>query len=72
VHRQPPPTYAEARDLAANDAADILARVAGVTRHEAYLYVTTVGDLRNGAVWVLGRNDIPPTVGLEVPLHALA
>ena len=66
------PTYAEARDLAANDAADILARVAGVTRHEAYLYVTTVGDLRNGAVWVLGRNHIPPTVGLEVPLHPLA
>lgn len=62
------PTYAEARDLAANDAADILARIAGVTREEAYLYVTTVGDLRNGAVWVLGRNDIPPTVGLEVPL----
>ena len=31
--------YAQARDLAVNDASDILARVAGVTREEAYLYV---------------------------------
>ncbi len=64
--------YARARDLAVNDASDVLARVAGVTREEAYLYVTTVGDLRNGAVWMMGRTDpswqVPLAVGVEVPL----
>jgi acetamidase/formamidase len=64
--------YARARDLAVNDASDVLARVAGVTREEAYLYVTTVGDLRNGAVWMMGRSDsswqVPLAVGVEVPL----
>jgi amidase len=66
--------YHEARDLAANDAADVLARVAGVTREEAFLYVTTVGGLRNGAVWGMGKTepgwlrDMPVVVGLEVPL----
>jgi amidase len=61
--------YGEARDLAARDAAKVLARVAGCAEEEAYLYVTTVGDLRNGGVWSLGREeDVPPTVGLEVPV----
>jgi len=61
-------SYAEARDLAADDAAKILARLTGCTEREAYLYVTTVGDLRNGAIWPMGRNDYPLVVGLEVPL----
>jgi amidase len=60
--------YAEARDLAAQDAAEILARRTGVTMQEAFLYATTVGDLRNGAVWGMGSNDLPAVVGLEVPL----
>lgn len=64
--------YAGARDQAVNDASDILARAAGVTREEAYLYVTTVGDLRNGAVWMMGRRDLtwqaPLTVGVETPV----
>jgi len=36
---------------------------------EAFLYVTTVGDLRNGAVWYMGREGPTPpvVVGLEVP-----
>jgi len=65
--------YHEARDLAANDAADVLSRIAGVTREEAFLFVTTVGDLRNGAVWAMGKaepewlRDMPAVVGLEVP-----
>jgi len=61
-------SYHEARDLAAADAAGILARVAGVTEKEAFLYCTTVGDLRNGAVWGMGKSDVPLVVGLEVPL----
>jgi len=61
--------YAEARDLAVDDAKRILARLTGCTEAEAYLYVTTVGDLRNGAVWYMGRPDHPPVVvGVEVPL----
>lgn len=62
--------YAEARDLAAQDAARILARLAGCTEREAFLFATTVGDLRNGAVWYVGREGPTPpvVVGLEVPL----
>ena len=65
--------YAEARDLAAKDAARILARLKGCTEREAFLYVTTVGDLRNGAVWYMGREGSTPpvVVGLEVPLAPL-
>jgi amidase len=61
-------SYAEARDLAVDDAKKILARLTGCTEQEAYLYVTTVGDLRNGAVWPMGKNDLPLVVGVEVPL----
>jgi len=68
-------SYAEARDLAARDAARLLSRVAGIAESEAYLYCTTVGDLRNGAIWPMGRNEpaerakrIPRVVGLEVRL----
>jgi amidase len=70
-------SYAAARDLAADDAKKILSRVAGCTEEEAYLYVTTVGDLRNGAVWGLGKTEpdwvttLPVVVGLEVPLFFL-
>lgn len=60
-------SYAEARDLAVDDAKKILARLAGRTEEEAYLYVTTVGDLRNGAVWAMGKHDLPLVVGVEVP-----
>jgi len=66
--------YAEARDLAARDAAKVLARLRGCTEKEAFLYVTTVGDLRNGAVWSMGRTEpdwirtLSLVVGLEVPL----
>jgi len=60
--------YAEARDLAVDDAEKILARLAGCTGREAYLYVATVGDLRNGAVWPMAKNDTPLVVGVEVPL----
>ncbi len=62
--------YAEARDLAAADAAKILARLKGCTEREAFLYATTVGDLRNGAIWAMGgeRGELPQVVGLEVPV----
>ena len=63
--------YAEARDLAAKDAAEILSRLTAVSLKEANLYCKTVGDLRNGAVWpmVMGETPkIPMVVGLEVPL----
>jgi len=64
--------YAEARDLAIKDATTLLARIAGVSEAEAFLYCTTVGDLRNGAVWFMGKPDVPwtlpVTVGVEVPL----
>jgi amidase len=65
--------YAEARDLAVDDARKILARLAGCTQEEAYLFVTTVGDLRNGAVWGMGKTEpawvkhLPVVVGVEVP-----
>jgi len=66
--------YEAARDLAVKDAAGVLARLAGCTQEEAYLYVTTLGDLRNGAVWMMGRTEqewykqVPLVVGVEVPL----
>jgi amidase len=66
--------YAEARDLAVDDAKRILSQLAGCTEEEAYLFVTTVGDLRNGAVWGMGKTDpnwikhMPVVVGVEVPL----
>ena len=66
--------YAEARDLAVEDAKKILSRLAGCTEEEAYLFVTTVGDLRNGAVWSMGKpgststEHLPMVVGVEVPL----
>ena len=68
------PDYAAARDLAVQDATRTLARLTGVTEEEAYLYCTTVGDLRNGAVWSMGKLEpawmrtLPLVVGLEVPL----
>jgi len=52
----------------------VLARLAGCTEEEAYLYVTTIGDLRSGAVWAMGKTEpewaarIPLVVGVEVPL----
>lgn len=67
--------YAEARDLAVDDAKQILARVAGCSEEEAYLFVTTVADLRNGAVWCMGKSEpawvttMPVVVGVEVPLE---
>ena len=61
--------YAEARDVAVEDAKRILARVAGCTEEEAYLYIMTVGDLRNGAIWPMGKHDMPLVVGVEVPLN---
>ncbi len=66
--------YAEARDLAAQDASKVLSRVVGCTEREAFLYVTTVGDLRNGAVWTMGKTEPewakrhPLVVGIDVPL----
>jgi hypothetical protein len=57
------------------DAKKILARLTGCSEAEAYLYVTTVGDLRNGAVWAMGRSEpewmktLPLVVGVEVPLY---
>ena len=67
------PEYAEARDLAVQDACQILTRLSGCTPEEAYLFVTTVGDLRNGGVWNIGKTEpdwarnLPLTVGVEVP-----
>jgi amidase len=67
--------YAQARDLAVDDAKRLLARLAGCTEEEAYLFVTTVGDLRNGAVWGMGKaepdwiRDMPVVVGVEVPIE---
>jgi amidase len=67
--------YAEARDLAVDDAKKLLARLAGCTEEEAYLFVTTVGDLRNGAVWGMGKTEpdwikyLPVVVGVEVPIE---
>lgn len=67
--------YAEARDLAVDDAKRILSRLTGCTEEEAYLFVTTVGDLRNGAVWGMGKTEpdwikhMPVVVGVEVPME---
>jgi amidase len=64
----------EARNLAVRDATSVLARLTACTPEEAYLYVTTVGDLRNGALWPLGKTGpermtrIPLVVGVEVPV----
>lgn len=66
--------YHAARDLAVDDAKKILSHIKGCTEEEAFLYVTTVGDLRNGGVWIMGNtkheSDIhsPLVVGVEVPL----
>lgn len=61
--------YHAARDLAVDDAKKILAHVKGCTEEEAFLFVTTVGDLRNGAVWMMGKTEqVPLVVGVEVPL----
>ncbi len=52
-------------------AAKILARATGVTEKEALLFVATVGDLRNGAVWGMGKEEakgLPVVVAVEVPL----
>ncbi len=68
--------YEAARDLAVDDAKKILAQVKGCTEEEAFLYVTTVGDLRNGAVWMMGKTEqewskhVPLVVGVEVPFLA--
>ena len=52
------------------DAVGVLSRVTGCSRAEAYLFVTTVGDLRNGAVCGMGQEPHPPlVVGVEVPLN---
>jgi amidase len=63
--------YAEAAKLAIAEASAVLSRIAGVGIHEARLFVETVGDLRNGAVWGLVQPEPswgkpPLTVGLEV------
>jgi amidase len=69
--------YAEARDLAVADAKRLLAKLTGCTEEEAYLFVTTVGDLRNGAVWGMGKTEpawvktLPVVVGVEVPMESL-
>jgi hypothetical protein len=64
--------YGEARDVAVDDAKKTLALVTGCTEEEAYLYIMTVGDLRNGAVWPMGKHDLPLVVGVEVPLYGKA
>jgi amidase len=72
------PDYATARDLAVADAKKILSRLTGCTEEEAYLFVTTVGDLRNGAVWGMGKTEpewvkhMPVVVGVEVPVENMA
>ena len=69
------PDYAEARDIAVADASKILSHLKKCTLKEAELYVKTVGDLRNGAVWTMGLEDeaewvksLPLVIGVEVPL----
>jgi hypothetical protein len=55
--------YAEALKLSMKDASKIFSRIAGVTEKEAFLYCTTVGDLRNGAIWPMRygfKPDSPP------------
>lgn len=66
--------YWQARDQAVEDAVKILTTLKGCSEAEAGLYVRTVGDLRNGGVWSMGRKEpewmkgVPVVVGLEVPL----
>jgi amidase len=65
--------YWLARDQAVEDATKILAKLKGCTEGEARLYVRTVGDLRNGGVWAMGKTEpswcahLPLVVGVEVP-----
>lgn len=65
--------YRLARDQAVADASAILQTLTGCTQAQARLYVRTVGDLRNGAVWAMGMKepdwaiDLPLVVGIEVP-----
>jgi amidase len=67
--------YWLARDQAVEDATKLLARLKGCTEGEARLFVRTVGNLRNGAVWAMGRKEpswcihLPLVVGVEVPLE---
>lgn len=67
--------YWLARDQAVEDATKILAKLKGCTEGEARLYVRTVGDLRNGGVWAMGKKEpswcihFPLVVGVEVPLE---
>lgn len=67
--------YWLARDQAVEDATKILAKLKGCTEGEARLYVRTVGDLRNGGVWAMGKKEpswcvhLPLVVGVEVPLE---
>ena len=70
------PDYAKARDLAIADASKILSYLKKCSIKEAELYVKTVGDLRNGAVWTMGLEDedewirnLPLVIGVEVPLE---
>lgn len=66
--------YTIARDQAIADATRILATLKGCSEAEARLYVMTVGDLRNGAIWSMGKTEpawckhVPLVVGVEVPL----
>lgn len=66
--------YWLARDQAIEDATRIFARIKGCSEDEARLFVRTVGHLRNGAIWPMGRTEpdwckyVPLVVGLEVPL----
>lgn len=70
-----PDGYWQARDQAIEDATKILAHITGCSESAAGLYVRTVGNLRNGAIWAGGKSDpdwyqyVPLVVGLEVPLH---
>ena len=57
-----------------DDAVKVLSRLVGCTEQEAHLYVTTVGDLRNGAICHMGKTDkgwykhVPFVVGVGVPI----
>jgi hypothetical protein len=72
------PKYDEARDLAVNSAVAILRSIHPCTESEARLYIRTVGNLRNGAVWSMGQTKpdwvktLPLVVGMDVPLHGEA
>jgi amidase len=68
--------YWLARDQAIEDATSILRVISGCTEAQARLYVRTVGELRNGAVWAMGKKEpgwcihLPLVVGIEVPFPA--